>query len=160
MITRGEVVGIDFNSNVYKVRVPLFETANDRNPVIVDALALIPPGIFNGYVEGDIVEIGFENSAINKAIILGKFYLGAYTESKNTGGSIYGDSLKITKNAAIPVDTQLTSSILNDIANTSESLSGYTSISDIIYAINELKKLVGDESVEDHIKRIIQEKNN
>jgi hypothetical protein len=85
--------------------MPLFETAANPNPVLAEALVNIAPGMFNSIEVGDIVFISFEESAIEKPIILGKLFRGAEVESNIRGGGGVLDSLRVRSSATIPAST-------------------------------------------------------
>lgn len=105
MFTKAIVQSINSNGTRCVVRMPLFETAANPNPVLAEALINITPGIFNNLEVGDIVFISFEESAIEKPIVLGKLFLGADAESNIRGGGAILDSLKVRTSATIPAST-------------------------------------------------------
>ena len=80
MIVKGLIKTINFSDNSCTVRLPIFETAASQGEVILKAVMLTQPGLYNGYSEGDIVFVDFENDKLNQPIILGKLYLGAAKE--------------------------------------------------------------------------------
>ena len=71
MIVKGIIKTIDFSDNSCKVRIPLFETAASSGEVILKAIMLIQPGSYNGYVEGDVVFVDFENNDLGQPIVCG-----------------------------------------------------------------------------------------
>ena len=148
MLTKGEIKTINYNNNTGTVRVPLFETSdrNDSNDqVIIDAIFVIPPGIFNGYRPGDIVEVGFENSALTPAVILGRLYLGANIENQKTpNGTLCGDQLRISKYAELPVSTKLLSEKSDTVADSKTNAASFKSIGDLIIEINKLKTKISE----------------
>jgi hypothetical protein len=87
------------------VRMPLFETAANPNPVVAEALINIPPGMFNSYQVDDVVLISFEESAIEKPIVLGKLFRGADVENSIRGGGGIFDTLMVRSSAKIPSST-------------------------------------------------------
>ena len=105
MITKAIVQSINPAGNRCIVRMPLFETASNPNPVEAEALVNIAPGLFNSLEVGDIVFISFEESALEKPIILGKLFRGADIEGNIRGGGGVLDSLKVRSSAAIPAST-------------------------------------------------------
>lgn len=105
MITKAIVQSINATGNRCVVRMPLFETAANPNPVLAEALVNITPGIFNNLEVGDIVLISFEESAIEKPIVLGKLFIGAEVESNIRGGGGVLDTLKVRSSATIPAST-------------------------------------------------------
>ena len=105
MITKAIIQSINDAGNRCIVRMPLFETASNPNPVEAEALINIAPGLFNNLAVGDIVFIAFEESAIEKPIVLGKLFRGADIESNIRGGGGIIDSLKVRSSATIPAST-------------------------------------------------------
>ena len=140
MLTKGEIKTINDNNNTGTVRVPLFETSDSNDQVIIDAIFVIPPGIFNGYRPGDIVEVGFENSSLTPAVVLGRLYLGANIENQKTpNGTLCGDQLRISKYAELPVSTKLLSEKSDTVADSKTNAASFKSIGDLIIEINKLK---------------------
>lgn len=145
MLTKGEIKTINYNNNTGTVRVPLFETSDSNDQVIIDAIFVIPPGIFNGYRPGDIVEVGFENSSLTPAVVLGRLYLGANIENQKTpNGTICGDQLRISKSAELPVSTKLLSEKSDTVADSETNATSFKSIGDLIIEINKLKTRISE----------------
>ena len=145
MLTKGEIKTINYNNNTGTVRVPLFETSDSNDQVIIDAIFVIPPGIFNGYRPGDIVEVGFENSSLTPAVVLGRLYLGANIENQKTpNGTICGDQLRISKYAELPVSTKLLSEKSDKVADSETNATSFKSIGDLIIEINKLKTRISE----------------
>lgn len=105
MITKGIVQRVDRRGNQFIVRVPLFENASTVNPVSLKAYQCIVPGLYNNLYVGDIVYIGFEENAMEKPIILGKFFKNYRTEDKAKGGSGNFTKLNILDKASMPAST-------------------------------------------------------
>ena len=105
MFTKAIIQSINANGTRCIVRMPLFETAANQNPVEAEALVNITPGIFNNLEVGDIVFISFEESAIEKPIIIGKLFRGADIENNTHGGGCILDTLKVHSSAVIPAST-------------------------------------------------------
>ena len=145
MLTKGEIKTINYNNNTGTVRVPLFETSDSNDRVIIDAIFVIPPGIFNGYRPGDIVEVGFENSSLTPAVVLGRLYLGANIENQKVpNGTICGDQLRISKYAELPVSTKLLSEKSDTVADSETNATSFKSIGDLITEINKLKTRISE----------------
>lgn len=108
MITKAIVHQLDLNKNSCQVRVPLFENAASRMPIILEALISNPPGMYNNISIGDIVFIGFEENKIEKPVILGKMFISAKQESAVQGGNLNCNTLQISQAASIPATTRFT----------------------------------------------------
>lgn len=144
MIIKGILKTIDYNNNSCTVRLPLFETTNNSGEVVLPAIFLVQPGMFNGYNEGDIVFVDFENNKLDAPIIIGKLYLGSEkeTSSSQKGGLKIAD-LTVDSSATLPLDTKL---IFDDPSTThvpvDNRYSNYKSLLDIINAINATEDTV------------------
>ena len=108
MITKAIIQSINPAGNRCVVRMPLFETAANPNPVEAEALVNIAPGLFNNLEVHDIVFVAFEENALEKPIIIGKLFRGADIESNIRGGGGIIDTLKVRSSAAIPASTLYT----------------------------------------------------
>lgn len=142
MITKAEILSIDFNSNKCAIRIPYFESAGTDGKITAEATFINPPGIYNGYKVGDIVLISFEDNRIHQPVIIGKLYLGANLEKQNTGGSINCESLVINKDLTLPISTKIESAASEKVATISGSLTTFKSIQEIINAITALQQKV------------------
>lgn len=125
MITKGIIEKIDSSvkgSVDFHVRMPLFETANDNSPFIMIAKLCYQPGNLEGFYEGDVVYVGFENEYLNRPVILGKLYKGnektLFLESEdqldedskfkqNATNFSYNSSLEVVHNAVLPINTKI-----------------------------------------------------
>ena len=105
MITKAIIKSINAAGNRCIVRMPLFETASNPNPVEAEALVNIAPGMFNSLEVDDIVFIAFEENALEKPIILGKLFRGGDIEGNIRGGGGVLDTLRVRSAAAIPAST-------------------------------------------------------
>lgn len=136
MIVKGLIKTIDFNDNSCMVRIPLFETAASRGEVVLKAIMLVQPGMYNGFVEGDVVFVDFENEDLGQPIVIGKLYLGAAKEASATARSALSVSnLEVTSKATLPIDTRI---VVEDIGSTvpvENGITSYKTISDIIKAL-------------------------
>ena len=111
MITQAEIQSIDYNSNSCTVRMPLFESVSSGNPVIVEAKFICLPGIFNGYIVGDIVWVAFDREIYSHPVIVGKVYKGIAVENQvetsgelvHKGGSINCLDFAASNSAKLPV---------------------------------------------------------
>jgi hypothetical protein len=105
MVTKGVINSINRAGNRCVVRLPLFETASSTVPVEIEALVSITPGMFNNLFVGDVVFVAFEENALEKPIIIGKLYTGAYIENNTLGGAGVLDTMTVRTSASIPAST-------------------------------------------------------
>jgi hypothetical protein len=75
MITLAQIMGLDYGTNLCRVRVPLLEQAGS-SAVILEATMLLPPGIHSGYKVNDVVFLSFTDNDLGRPIVLGQLYLG------------------------------------------------------------------------------------
>jgi hypothetical protein len=137
MITKGILKTINYNENSCTVRIPLFETTSSTNEVVLPAIFLTQPGSYNGYSEGDVVFVDFENNSLSNPIIIGKLYLGAIKEKATSkkGGLTIAD-LSVTSSATLPLDTKLTFNAADEtVASVEGGYNTYKSLLDIIKAL-------------------------
>lgn len=136
MIVKGIIKTIDFLNNSCTVRLPLFETAASSGEVVLKATILTQPGLYNGYVEGDVVFIGFENDGLDQPIVLGKLFLGAAKEEAMPGVSaLTVGNLKVASSATLPIDTKLVLDDTGSAVPVDNGITSYKSITDIIKAL-------------------------
>ena len=105
MVTKGQIKSINRAGNRCVVRLPLFETASSSMPVEIEALVSITPGMFNNLFVNDVVFVAFEENALEKPIIIGKLYTGAYNENNTPGGAGILDTLNVRTSGSIPAAT-------------------------------------------------------
>ena len=105
MFTEAVIIAIDRLSNNCKIRIPLFETVNSGNKVILNARIAIIPGIYNSYDIDDIVYITFENNRVDMPIVISKVYTTNVEEEKNNCGTVNCAALNVLNVAALPADT-------------------------------------------------------
>jgi len=60
MITKGIIKSIDYNGNTCIVRIPIFESSATDTETTFEAIFSITPGMYNGYLENDVVLVSFE----------------------------------------------------------------------------------------------------
>mgnify|MGYP003292549718 CR=1 FL=1 len=143
MIVKGIIKTINFSENSCTVRLPLFETAAAQGEVILDAIISIQPGLYNGYTEGDVVFVDFENNKLSQPIIVGKLYLGAAKEAAaGAPSAMTVSNLKVTTQATLPVDTRLSLEGLGNIVPVEKGISSYHSLVDIIKALHQTETSV------------------
>ena len=126
MITEAEIQKVDFNSNSCTVRIPLFETVNTPQAIILDAKIAAIPGIVNGYKAGDIVWVAFENGHPETPIVISRVYSSFENEQAN-GGAVYCHNLQVEQNATIPNTTKITDveasyNTLNKVVNSLKNI--------------------------------------
>ena len=155
MITKGILKTIDYNENSCTVRLPLFESAAASGEVVLPAIFINQPGSFNGYNEGDVVFVDFENNSLTSPVVIGKLYLGAAKELANPkkGGFAVAD-LTVTSTASLPLDTKLVldKSALSTVS-VDNGLDTYKSILDIIKALHKTTTSM-DRVTEDSLESI------
>lgn len=136
MIVKGLIKSIDFADNSCKVRLPIFETAASSGEVVLKATILIQPGMYNGYAEGDVVFVDFENDKLSQPIVIGKLYLGAGKESEiPSHAALSVSNLNVTRSATLPIDTKLVLDDVGDTVPVENGITSYKSITDIIKAL-------------------------
>ena len=108
MLTEAEIVNINQNTGIIKVRIPLFETIGSNQAVILEASLATPEGIYSNYKVGDLVFVGFERNKAELPIILGKIYKGLTDSQKDTGGNLTCQDLVASRSAKIPSNTTIT----------------------------------------------------
>jgi hypothetical protein len=143
MIVKGIIKTINFLENSCTVRLPLFETAAADGEVILDAIISIQPGLYNGYTEGDVVFVDFENNKLSQPIVVGKLFLGAEKEAAaGAPSAMTVSNLKVTTQATLPVDTRLSLEGLGNIVPVEKGISSYHSLVDIIKALHQTETSV------------------
>jgi len=101
MFTKALIVSIpEEGSNVYKVRIPLFEDTTGTE-VIYDALCCHAPGIFGGLNTGDCVYVAFEDAKLNIPVIIGKLYIN---EKDDYSKGLF-NNLSVKNLAVLPMGT-------------------------------------------------------
>lgn len=109
MITEGLIISINYSSNSCRVRLPIYETVQGFGDVIVEARFAIQPGMYNSYIEGDMVWVAFAQNKPNLPIIIGKIYKGATEENTTKGGSFNCTNFKCSGSVALPKTVNLQS---------------------------------------------------
>ena len=145
MITKAIITSMNRTGTRCAVRMPLFENAGNRQPVVANAIVNIMPGIYNGLKVGDVVLVAFEENALEKPVIIGKLFTGA-VESGERGGGAFG-TLKVTKDATLPAATKF-SFVKNGVADHGyEDLDTYKKLVDRVKELEatvaELSALIG-----------------
>ena len=147
MIVKGLIKTINFTDNTCTVRLPIFETAASSGEVVLKAIILIQPGMYNGYAEGDVVFVDFENDKLSQPIVVGKLYLGAGKESEvPSHAALAVSNLNVTKSATLPIDTKLVLEEAGDTVPVESGITSYKSLTDIIKALYKAETDVGQVS--------------
>lgn len=55
MVTKGQIISVDYAGNTCEVRLPYFESAGVNDKIIATATIGNQPGMYNGYRAGDVV---------------------------------------------------------------------------------------------------------
>lgn len=105
MLTKGIIRSINRRGNRCMVELPLFQTPSEPNPVVLEALVNITPGMFNNLFINDVVFVSFEENALEKPVILGKLFKGTADENATNGGAVIADTLRVGSEAVIPSTT-------------------------------------------------------
>lgn len=75
MITKGIIQEVPSGGNLFKVWIPLFDKSSNSVRYVLDAALCYNTENIGIYKVGDIVYVGFEDSYLEKPIILGKLYM-------------------------------------------------------------------------------------
>jgi len=144
MVTKGEIQSIDILNNTCTVRIPLFETAGVNKEFITKATIAIQPGVYNGYTNGDIVMVAFEDGSADAPVVIGKLYLGYEEENKKAGlGAINCSTLDVKDSLTIPGNTKLSFSATDKKTANNKGLSNYKTIADLATAISNSSESSG-----------------
>lgn len=142
MIVKGLIKSIDYSDNSCMVRLPVFETAATKSEVVLKAVMLSQPGMYNGYAEGDVVFVDFENDKLNQPIIIGKLFLGPAKE--NTAPTALSvANLTVSKSATLPIDTKLVLEDSGGAVPVENGITSYKSLTDIIKALYKAESSAG-----------------
>lgn len=132
MIIKGIIEQVDLLGNTCRVRLPFFESAGG-DKVVCDSTISIPPGIYGGFREGDVVMVAFEDGLMSKPVIIGRLFLGDKDEETRTGGVVRCDALIAKGHASIPASSEITSDPAKDVANPAESATAKKRLSELNY---------------------------
>lgn len=142
MIVKGLIKSIDYSDNSCMVRLPIFETAATKSEVVLKAVMLSQPGMYNGYAEGDVVFVDFENDKLNQPIVIGKLFLGPAKE--NTAPTALSvANLTVSKSATLPIDTKLVLEDSGGAVPVENGITSYKSLTDIIKALYKAESSAG-----------------
>lgn len=139
MLVLGEIISLPIgSSNLYTVRLPVFEGPGNMDDIPIPAVAAIPPGVYGGLQVSDKVIVGFELNKASRPIILGKLFEGISAElaqdaSKGVQGSNLCDSLVVTKSAILPTNTRFSSAasgvnLITDAITAQDSLDSFQAL--------------------------------
>lgn len=138
MIVKGLIKTINFLDNSCTVRLPIFETAAAQGEVVVKAIISTQPGMYNGYAEGDVVFVDFENNKLSQPIVVGKLYLGAEKEeSAALKGGLTVSNLTVSSSATLPLNTRLTVETTGTAVEVDGGLTSYKTLADIVRALSK-----------------------
>lgn len=104
MVTKGYIIELPKEkSNIFKVRLPVFETGTSGSAqAIYDAVLCYSPGLNNEYKVGDCIFCAFEDNDLGSPIILGKLYLS----NKNEGSGDL-ETLRVSHSVDLPSNTRV-----------------------------------------------------
>lgn len=93
----------NLNNNIFKVEIPLFNTAIDDKSTscILDCNACLLNSFSNVYNVGDLVYLGFIDGLFSQPVILGNIYSGNNVET----GDLKLGSLKVKDSVELPENT-------------------------------------------------------
>ena len=104
MIQKGIVKEVQYAENRIVVRIPLYETAGGNEALFTCVIAN-QPGIINGYTEGDVVFVDFENDDLDHPLIIASLYRGSGYPMTKSGFT--GDSIDVNGSARFSSDFQV-----------------------------------------------------
>lgn len=109
MITKGIVQATKLSNNKLLVRIPIFEAASSNNFDSTKAIFECPisqsAGIYEGFLEGDIVYVAFENSTYSNPVVIGKLYT---EKDKKIFSSLHQSKvLEVSDKVKLPIDTTI-----------------------------------------------------
>ena len=93
MIQYGIIKELKPEENSAIVRIPMYETSQGEE-ALFNCVLTVTPGIINGYTEGDIVTVGFENDDLDSPFVLNKLFTGISKE-QNSETSAFLDNLYV-----------------------------------------------------------------
>ena len=76
MVTLGEIISINADTNLCLVKLPTLEGAGNKNKIELHATMMLPPGIDAGYEVGDVVFVSFVDNTLGRPMVLGQLYRG------------------------------------------------------------------------------------
>lgn len=122
MITKGIIKGKVLDSNKYFVQIPYLEQSSVSNngvtESVLEATLSHTPGVINSYNDGDTVFVSFEESRLDKPVILGKLLLD---ENSNRGYANF-ESLKVTNSVDLSGNVTISGTDFENILSTLEEI--------------------------------------
>lgn len=103
MITKGIILGKVVGTNKYAVRVPYFESAGGSQSIL-EATVSTMPGFSEGYLDGDVVQIAFEDRQAAKAVIVGRLFTLGDDEPR---GHANLQDISVSNSATLPKSTMI-----------------------------------------------------
>lgn len=129
MVTKGQILSVDYTGNTCEVRMPYFESAGIKDRISATATFGNQPGMYNGYKAGDVVWIAFEDGEANKPVVIGKLFLGVSEEKDDPRGVINCESGVLSNDVTLPLSTKLAYEKDSSLAQNGETK--YDRISDL-----------------------------
>jgi hypothetical protein len=97
MVTLAEILQMRSETNLCKIRIPLFEAAGNKSKVEMWATMMLPPGIHSGYEVGDVVFVTFTDNNLGRPTVLGLLYRGAASGTNAIDSLGYKDKSLLNK---------------------------------------------------------------
>lgn len=104
MLTKGIILNRVVGDNKYMVRIPILESAGDKEISRVASILSLTPGIYESYDEGDVVVIGFENHSAYNPVILGKLMMDGDSSARGFANLL---DLEAKNSAKLPKNTTI-----------------------------------------------------
>lgn len=116
MVTLGEIISINADTNLCLVKLPTLEGAGNKNKIELHATMMLPPGIDAGYEVGDVVFVSFVDNTLGRPMVLGQLYRGPGKGTKiDKLGNLNDNSLGCAKTMTCENFTSKDTAICNNL---------------------------------------------